>query len=143
MLLWQDAKEPACLWSSNKCQSQEVNNQVPNAHVGDGICNAETNNADCNYDGGDCCDDIAELEDGSCRIIESCILGTVPLFVGDGFCNDETNVIECQYDGLDCGQCDNPYDVDNTFCSDCKCHLVEGKFWFKLRLNSIYGTSYT
>ena len=23
--------------------------------VGDGVCNDETNNAECNYDGGDCC----------------------------------------------------------------------------------------
>ena len=23
--------------------------------IGDGFCNDETNNADCNYDGGDCC----------------------------------------------------------------------------------------
>ena len=23
--------------------------------VGDGICNDETNNLECNYDGGDCC----------------------------------------------------------------------------------------
>ena len=23
--------------------------------IGDGYCNDETNNADCNYDGGDCC----------------------------------------------------------------------------------------
>ena len=30
-------------------------NGVPNPLVGDGFCNDETNNAGCNFDGGDCC----------------------------------------------------------------------------------------
>ena len=32
--------------------------------VGDGFCNAETNNAVCNFDGGDCC--------GTCVNIKHC-----------------------------------------------------------------------
>ena len=44
---------------------------VTHAFVGDGVCNDETNNAECDYDGGDCCPN--------------------PSIVGDGICNDETN----------------------------------------------------
>merc|ERR1712051_772889 len=54
--------------------------------VGNGFCNDETNNPDCNYDGGDCCIMDANTD----------------AFVGDGFCNDETNIAECYYDGGDC-----------------------------------------
>ena len=50
--------------------------------VGDGICNDETNIAECNYDGGDCCPNSN--------------------MVGNGVCNDETNNLECNYDGGDC-----------------------------------------
>ena len=106
-----------------------VDNQVPNALVGNGFCNNETNNADCNYDGGDCCDDLTELKDGSCHIKESCIEGIVPFIVGDGYCNDETNIVECQFDGLDCGQVENPFEVDTTFCTYCERHLVKGMYY--------------
>ena len=103
------------------CHHQETcaSGFFPSA-VGDGFCNDETNNAACNYDGGDCC--------GSCVITDvctncMCIDETIgngisnPL-IGDGFCNDETNNVHCYYDGLDC--CQTP--VDETFCSDCSCH---------------------
>ena len=115
--------------------------------ISDGYCNDETNNDDCNFDGGDCC--------GSCINTDFCAhcicLGNVtsnevenPLvgngvcnnetnrlechhdgldcclasnLVGDGFCNDETNIPECYYDGLDC--CVN---VNSDICSECSCY---------------------
>jgi hypothetical protein len=52
------------------------------ALVGNGFCNDETNNPDCNHDGGDCCPNSN--------------------MVGNGVCNDETNNPECNYDGGDC-----------------------------------------
>ena len=87
--------------------------------VGNGFCNDETNNADCNYDGGDCC--------GSCINTDYCsqcvCLGEITgngipnLLVGDGFCNDETNNADCDYDGGDCcGSC-----VLNNQCTECAC----------------------
>ena len=33
--------------------------------IGDGFCNDETNNADCNFDGGDCC--------GGCVNTDNCL----------------------------------------------------------------------
>ena len=72
--------------------------------IGNGQCNDEVNNEECNYDGGDCC--LYEvIEDYcihcSCRHQPMCIAGNNP-FVGDGFCNDETNNANCNYDGGDC-----------------------------------------
>ena len=87
--------------------------------VGDGFCNDETNNADCNYDGGDCCGydvNTARCSDCKCYHNETCIFGTHPL-VADGFCNDETNTADCNYDGGDCcGSC-----VVTDYCLQCEC----------------------
>ena len=38
-----------------ECDGNVTGNGVPNALVANGICNNETNNKDCNYDGFDCC----------------------------------------------------------------------------------------
>ena len=80
--------------------------------VGDGMCNDETNNQECYYDGGDCC--------GSCIITDFCVNCTCigvgsnnpevmnPL-IGDGICHDEFNTETCNFDGgdcTDCGQCE-------------------------------------
>ena len=37
--------------------------------IEDGFCNDETNNADCNYDGGDCC--------GPCTLLSQCLGGAI------------------------------------------------------------------
>ena len=66
------------------------------AFVSDGVCNEETNIAECDYDGGDCCPN--------------------PNMVGDAICHDETNLLGCNFDGGDC--CVN---VNTDSCSDCNC----------------------
>ena len=65
--------------------------------IGDGECDDATNNAECNYDGGDCCDDE---------------------WIGDGECDDATNNVECGYDGGDC--CGD--DVKTDHCDECICY---------------------
>ena len=78
--------------------------------VGDGVCNDETNNAVCNYDGGDCCFNVPtdSCSECICYLKELCMAGFYPSLIGDGFCNDETNIFECSYDGGDCcGACIN------------------------------------
>ena len=89
------------------------------ALVGNGFCDDETNNPDCNYDGGDCCAMNANTNSCSdcvCHLIETCVAGYHPL-VGNGLCNDDTNVVECVYDGGDCcGYC-----VFTEHCEDCAC----------------------
>ena len=69
---------------------------MTHAFVGDGVCNDETNIAECDYDGGDCCPN--------------------PNLVGDAICHDEINHLGCNYDGGDC--CSNPEMVGNGFCDE-------------------------
>ena len=87
--------------------------------TGDGYCNDETNTAECELDGGDCC--------GSCINTDRCTDcychsqdvrdGAPNALVGDGFCNDEMNNANCDYDGGDCcGSC-----INMEYCSECKC----------------------
>ena len=90
--------------------------------VGDGYCHDEANNADCDYDGGDCC--------GSCVVKKYCseceCLGGVTgngvssPTVGDGFCHDENNNADCNYDGGDC--CLSSQNTDH--CSECVCSIA-------------------
>ena len=95
------------------------------ALVGNGFCNDNTNNADCNYDGGDCCvvnANTTHCSDCACHFLRTCAAGYHPL-VGNGFCNDDTNIAECDYDGGDC--CSNSEFVANGFTNmvgDGICH---------------------
>ena len=72
--------------------------------IGDGFCHDETNNADCNYDGGDCCVNITtdHCSDCTCYHQENCIAGFTPSSIGDGTCDDGANNDDCYYDGGDC-----------------------------------------
>ena len=91
--------------------------------VGNGFCNDETNNPDCNYDGGDCCvvnTNTSACSECGCHLIETCAAGYHPL-VGNGLCNDVTNIPECDDDGGDC--CSNPYVVGDAICNDEINHL--------------------
>ena len=73
-----------------------------------GVCNDEAKNAECNYDGGDCC--VIQME-----------------LIGNSLCNDEANNAECYYDGGDCClACVNTED-----CTECVCH-VGGETTFDL-----------
>ena len=87
--------------------------------VGNGVCNDETNNADCNYDGGDCCwRCIAKDFCTNCTCIGNIMRDEIknPL-VGNGYCNDENNIADCNYDGGDCcGKC-----IVKDFCTKCTC----------------------
>ena len=88
--------------------------------IGDGHCNDETNNADCEYDDGDCCKNNVNSEHCTeciCYHQESCAAGVNHEWVGNGYCNDETNNADCNYDGGDC--CGNCVNVDH--CSECEC----------------------
>ena len=56
------------------------------ALVGNGFCNDETNNQDCNYDGGDCCVMNANTDscsDCACHLIETCVAGYHPLVLAN------------------------------------------------------------
>ena len=93
--------------------------QVFNTLIGNGYCNDETNDAENNYDGGDCCGYNVNKEYCivcECHIEGTCLARAHPL-VRDRYCNDETNIAVCGYDGGDCcGSC-----VIKKYCSECAC----------------------
>ena len=102
------------------CLAGENDAAPGNNHlVGDGKCQDELNNENCNYDGGDCC--------GTCVITEYCFDclclasdsgNSTHQYIGNGVCNDETNKLECNFDGGDCClSCTN-----KEYCTECKCH---------------------
>ena len=105
------------------CLQSDVDEQnITNPLVGDGYCNDETNNPNCNFDGGDCCGScIVKSHCSECVCLQPDVDKqniTNPL-VGDGYCNDETNNPNCNFDGGDCcGPC-----LNKEFCSECLCHL--------------------
>jgi hypothetical protein len=93
------------------------------ALVGNNFCSDETNNPNCNYDGGDCCavnPNTSSCSECGCHFLETCAAGYHPL-VGNGFCNDDTNIAECDYDGGDC--CG--YNINSEHCTECTCILQE------------------
>ncbi|CAN0065887.1 unnamed protein product, partial [Ectocarpus fasciculatus] len=97
---------------------------------GDGYCSQQNNNAECGYDGGDCCvctcqaqsdddyyswgcdpDYMACIDpDASCvndddvtaEMVENCEWVSD---IGNGNCDDGNNKAECGYDGGDCCEC--------------------------------------
>ena len=92
--------------------------------VGNGYCNDETNNEDCNFDGGECCGPCVnktrciECQCKSNDIKTSKSLNGAPnQLIGNGYCNDDTNIEGCDYDGGDC--CGNCVVTDD--CSKCQC----------------------
>ena len=86
--------------------------------IGNGFCNDETNNVNCNFDGGDCCGPCVNKKDCSkCFCLGMNISHVGNPLIGDGFCNDETNKEDCNYDGGDCcGPC-----VVKKHCLKCLC----------------------
>ena len=87
--------------------------------IGNGYCDDETNNANCNFEGGDCCGLNANTNYCiRCICYEDLSGCNGPLdLIRNGYCNDETNNEECNFDGGDCcGSCAN---IEQ--CSDCEC----------------------
>merc|ERR1712141_782978 len=84
---------------------------------GDNFCDDENNNAECAFDGGDCCgDDVNETYCDACECLEDqgCEFEN---WVGDNFCDDGNNNAGCDFDGGDC--CGE--DVNTQYCSECAC----------------------
>ena len=100
--------------------------------MGDGFCNDEANNRDCNFDGGDCCGSCINTDFCvNCSCIGDIIGNGIPnAVVGDGICNDETNNVDCNYDNGDC--CLSL--VSTNQCSECLCYVIGIiKSWIKRR----------
>jgi hypothetical protein len=91
-------------------------------------CDEQNNVEECEFDGGDCCNDESDF--AYCDICMCFETGVTNLpttdpqdclvpddWIGDGACDDDANTEVCDYDGGDC--CLDPVEV--TDCSICMC----------------------
>lgn len=62
------------MWSGYECHGGVTGNGVINPLVGDGLCHDEINNADCNYDGGDCCVNVNTDQCSECKCLGSGVI---------------------------------------------------------------------
>ncbi|CAM9823855.1 unnamed protein product [Ectocarpus fasciculatus] len=86
--------------------------------MSDGFCDADNNNEECQYDGGDCCSCDCVDDDFTCGdtaydcldVGSSCYgdlqCSGVPNLMSNGECDADNNNEECEYDGGDCCSCD-------------------------------------
>ena len=81
-------------------------------------CFDATNTANCNFDGGHCCEANANTDFcQDCICYEDLNCNASLDLIGNGYCNDETNNAECNFDAGDCcGSC-----ASMEQCSDCQC----------------------
>ncbi len=99
-------------------------------YAADGYCDADNNNAGCDWDGGDCCGPGARMTFcttggalcgcRNCAYVSPCsgdVACSKPGWQGDGFCDDVNNVCGCAWDGGDCCDADSKFD----YCSSCEC----------------------
>lgn len=88
--------------------------------IGDGYCDDFNMNSECQFDGGDCCDENANFD--YCLICECETQSSLECtshthWVGDGFCDDVTNNEACDFDGGDCCLSE----INTSYCTICKC----------------------
>ena len=86
--------------------------------VNNGYCEDHVNNAECNYDGGDCCGPNVQTSKCADCICYSQHCDGPQELISDGYCNDETNNADCNFDGGDC--CGGCVNTDN--CLNCVCY---------------------
>jgi hypothetical protein len=110
--------------------------------IGDAFCDAKNNNADCGWDGGDCCVETCVFEGEvtpylcpseyfNCKDPET-VGGAAAgrsrcehLWISDGYCDEKNNNADCNWDGGDCcassclpGQY-NCNEAEDEFTFDC------------------------
>lgn len=80
----------------------------PDTWISDGYCDANCNNADCNFDGGDCVNrtssSISVGSTGGYGPRAVCALGCANSWIGDKVCDRACKTAECGFDGGDCGE---------------------------------------
>ena len=103
-------------WKSDKCITKIRGFCGSKGYDNDGFCDANNNNAGCNWDGGDCCGlnkgryQYCKKDAKRCKC-QDCthVPKTTPpptcakkAYKGDGQCDDNNNNAGCDYDGGDC-----------------------------------------
>ena len=92
-------------------------------NLGDGFCDDEANNEECEFDKGDCCLLDAKSKDYCDECIckerkepETCEIS--PRILGDSVCDDEANNEACEFDKGDCCLSDTE---SKKYCEECMC----------------------
>jgi hypothetical protein len=74
--------------------------------MGDGFCDDDNNNKECEFDLGDCCNNVNINWNQYCSICECLnendVVDCKYPVIGNGICNDKNNNAYCYYDGGDC-----------------------------------------
>ncbi|CAM9523721.1 unnamed protein product [Scytosiphon promiscuus] len=132
----------ACIDPEAPCvDDDDITIDVPDScdsvSMGNAYCDEYNNNAECGYDGGDCCECTCEDRpphtmcgqwggfacidpDAACVNDDDITIGMVDICstsqIGNGWCDQENNTPECNYDGGDCCEC--TCEVDETLGDD-------------------------
>ena len=86
--------------------------------MNDKFCHDGNNVPECDWDGGDCCDNEQIGWNDQCEDCE-CLVCPEPAKVDNTYCDDFNNIAACNWDGRDC--CTPEYPDWNKFCQECKC----------------------
>ena len=96
-------------------------------NLGDGYCDDDANNEECEFDKGDCCLLDAESKDYCKECIckerkepETCEVS--PRILGDSVCDDRANIEACEFDKGDCCLLDIK---SKEFCKECLCKEIK------------------
>ena len=109
----------------------DFDNRCKSLYIGDGMCDDENNNEQCQYDLGDCCRPqifpFQVCQECLCLKEESKDYEVCPGFLlakGDNVCDDFMNNPECDYDDHDCCK---PW-AFLGHCDQCECHDPDWEF---------------
>ena len=95
--------------------------------VGDGVCDDNNNNCNCDWDQGDCCGKSGEAGQFSqcldCHCLDPAACSGqcgAKTYIGDGFCDDNNNNCGCDWDQGDCcGKSGKSKQF--SYCTACDC----------------------
>jgi len=91
--------------------------------IGDNYCDDQNNNAACQFDGGDCCNNSNSGWNNycsACQCLQQAQCAGVQSWIGDNYCDNENNNAACQWDGGDC--CNNSNSNWDWYCKpNCQC----------------------
>ena len=100
----------SCRFDTGGC-TEDSGCGCPASFIGDGLCDSDCNNAECNFDGGDCEDP------------PDCAVGCLATMLADGVCDAACNVADCSYDYGDCSATEECSDLCSGWGGDGYCDL--------------------
>ena len=100
------------------CRNPENESCPDKSLMNDNFCHDANNLPECDWDGGDCCNNQRPDWNQFCEYCQ-CLECPYPHTIGDSYCDDQNNILECNWDGGDC--CHNENAFWNAYCDSCIC----------------------